>query len=88
MCFGCSKEPSQRERDLSFEYPQYMFWLRNKKNNYLLHTLIRGPEKSMQKFPCMRRVTGQAYPPSASMAITGLPELGLSLEALSAIFAM
>ena len=28
MCFGCSKEPSHR--DGSFEYPQHMFWLRNK----------------------------------------------------------
>ena len=37
MCFGCSKEPSNR--DGSFEYPQHMFWLRNKKNNFQLHTL-------------------------------------------------
>ena len=28
MCFGCSKEPSHR--DGSYEYPQHMFWLRNK----------------------------------------------------------
>ena len=28
VCFGCSKEPSHR--DGSFEYPQHMFWLRNK----------------------------------------------------------
>ena len=41
MCFGCSKEPSQW--DSSFEYPQHMFWLRNKKNNILLRTLIWGP---------------------------------------------
>ena len=41
MCFGCSKEPSHR--DGSFEYPQHMFWLRNKKNNFLLCTLILGP---------------------------------------------
>ena len=33
----------------SFEYPQHMFWLRNKKimrnkkNNFLSHTLILGP---------------------------------------------
>ena len=32
MCFGCSKEASHL--DGSFEYPQYMFWLRNKKNNF------------------------------------------------------
>ena len=36
MCFGCSK-------DLSFEHPQHMFWLRNKKNNFLLHTLFWRP---------------------------------------------
>ena len=29
MCFGWSKEPSRL--DVSFEYPQRMFWLRNKK---------------------------------------------------------
>ena len=34
MCFGCSKEPSHREG--SFEYPQHMFWLSNKKNNFQL----------------------------------------------------
>ena len=28
MCFGCSKQPSHW--DGSFEYPQHMFWLRNK----------------------------------------------------------
>ena len=46
MRFGCSKEPSHR--DGSFEYPQHMFGLRNKKNNFQLHTLIRGP--GMQSF--------------------------------------
>ena len=34
MCFGYSKEPSHR--DGSFEYPQHMFWLRNKKISYAL----------------------------------------------------
>ena len=29
ICFGCSKEPSLW--DSSFEYPQHIFWLRNKK---------------------------------------------------------
>ena len=28
ICFECSKEPSHR--DGPFEYPQHMFWLRNK----------------------------------------------------------
>ena len=41
MCFGCSKEPSHR--DGSFEYPQHMFWLRNKKNNFQSRTLIWVP---------------------------------------------
>ena len=39
--FGCSKEPSHR--DGSFEYPQNMFWLRNKKINFQLRNLIWGP---------------------------------------------
>ena len=41
MCFGCSKETSHR--DGSFEYPQHMFWLRNKENNYQVRTVIWGP---------------------------------------------
>ena len=41
MCFGYSKETSHR--DDSFKYTQHMFWLRNKKNNDQLHTLIWGP---------------------------------------------
>ena len=44
MFFGCSKDPSQR--DGSFEYPQHMFYLRNKKNNILLRTLIWGPDNN------------------------------------------
>ena len=45
MCFGCSKELSHC--DGSFEYPQHIFWLRNKKNNFQLRTFIWGPEVSM-----------------------------------------
>ena len=37
ICFGCSKEPSHL--DGSFEYPQHMFWLRNKKITFSLGTL-------------------------------------------------
>ena len=33
ICFRCSKEPSHW--DGSFEYPQQMFWLRNKKIVFL-----------------------------------------------------
>ena len=40
-CFGCSNELPHR--DGSFEYPQHMFWLRNKKNNFQLCTLIWRP---------------------------------------------
>ena len=40
MCFGCSKEPSHR--DGSFEYPQHMFWMSNKKNNFQVRTPIWG----------------------------------------------
>ena len=38
MCFGCSKEPSHR--DGFFEYPQHVFWLGKKKNNFQLHSSI------------------------------------------------
>ena len=41
MCSGCSKE--QSHGDDSFEYPHHMFWLRNKKTNFLLSSLIWGP---------------------------------------------
>ena len=37
ICFGCSKEPSHL--DSSFNYPQHMFWLRNKKIMFLVCTL-------------------------------------------------
>ena len=38
ICFGFSKEPSHW--DGSFEYPQHKFWLRNKKNNFLVRRFI------------------------------------------------
>ena len=41
MCFGCLKEPFHL--DGSFDDTQHMFWLRNKKNNIQLRTLIGGP---------------------------------------------
>ena len=44
MCFVCSKEPSHR--DGSFEYPQHMFWLRNKKINFS-YPLLSGGLKSL-----------------------------------------
>ena len=41
MCFGCSKEPS--DQNSSFEYPQHMFWMRNKENSFPIRTLIWRP---------------------------------------------
>ena len=38
MCLGCSKESAHR--DGSFEYPQHMFWFRDKKIYFQLCTLI------------------------------------------------
>ena len=37
ICFGCPKEPSHW--DGSFEYPQHMFWFRNKKIKFLVRSL-------------------------------------------------
>ena len=46
MCFGCSKELS--DQDGSFEYPQHMFWLSNKKYSFhfalLSGDLVGNPE--------------------------------------------
>ena len=55
ICFGFSKEPSHR--DGSFEYPQHMFWLRNKKNNFQLRTLIWRP--ASDQVCSVERVTGE-----------------------------
>ena len=41
LCFRCSKEPSHW--DSSFEYPQHMFLLRNKKISFLLRSLNWSP---------------------------------------------
>ena len=40
ICFGCSKEPSYW--DGSFEYPQHMFWLRNKEKSFQYALLSGG----------------------------------------------
>ena len=44
ICFGCSKEPSHWGG--SFQYPQHMFWLRNKKNYFLVCTLNQRPSET------------------------------------------
>ena len=41
ICCGCSKEPSHR--DGSFEYPQHMFWVKNK-GKILLGILNESPD--------------------------------------------
>ena len=41
-CFSGLKEPSHWGG--SFEYPQHMFWLRNKKISYWLRTIIWMPK--------------------------------------------
>ena len=41
ICFGWSKELSHL--DGSFEYPQHMFWLRNKKIKFSFRTLNENP---------------------------------------------
>ena len=41
MRLWCSKELSHREG--SFEYTHHMFWLKYKKNDFLLHALIWRP---------------------------------------------
>ena len=48
-------------QDGSFEYPQHMFWLKNKKFNFQLRPLIRGPAFSGQKANSWLRVKMQSH---------------------------
>ena len=75
MSFGCSKEPSHPNG--SFEYPQHMFWLRNKKNNFLLHTLIWEPALGLElgiisnfRYTCILVIEHNACPPKISSRST------------------
>ena len=52
-CFGCSKE--LYHRDGCFEYTPNIFWLRNRKNNFLLRTLICGNDE-LPLLTCISRV--------------------------------
>ena len=55
MRSGSSKEPSHS--DGSFEYPQLMFWMRNKGNNFPIHTLIWRPGHCTDLGPnCLQRL--------------------------------
>ena len=48
-CLRCSKEPSHWED--SFEYPQHLFWLRNKKIIFFVYTLLTKV-KACREMPC------------------------------------
>ena len=37
----------------SFEYPQHMFWLRNKKYNFLYQLLSVGLRRDVDEGPCL-----------------------------------
>ena len=55
-CIGCSKEPSHR--DGSFEHPQHISWLKNKKDISQLALLsemkrIKAKYPSLAKMPLM-----------------------------------
>ena len=47
FCALKKKEPSHR--DGSFEYPQHIFWLRNKNSTFQLRNLILGPVELFSK---------------------------------------
>ena len=82
MCFGCSKELSHR--DGSFEYPQHMFWMRNKENNFPIRTLIWRPDTvPLSEYP---RIFA-SFHPSIFKPIVIYPTLpqGLALIMLIAI---
>ena len=57
ICSWCSKEPSHQ--DGSFEQPQHMFWLRNKKNNFQLRTLILGSDLIISRRHKKQTFSGQ-----------------------------
>ena len=75
MCFDCSKDPSHR--DSSFEYPQHMFWLRNKKSNFHLHTLIWGQSLEWLKivFILEKSADLNERPNSTALLLTKVPGL-------------
>ena len=52
LCFGCTKETSHS--DDSFEYPQHMFWMRNKDISFPIRTLIWRPTHLFEMpFTCL-----------------------------------
>ena len=68
MCFECSKEPSHR--DDSFDYPQHMFWMRNKKT--FSYTLLSGG-LSLDPYQA-RHFVGPDLDPNCLTLITFLKE--------------
>ena len=63
ICFGCSKEPSQW--DGSFEYPQHMFWLINKKIYFMHlkinHALLSSGQSWYRAYQMFHRAQGCQY---------------------------
>ena len=55
ICFGCSKEPS--DQDGSFEYPQHMFWFRNKKKKICQNGKILGNSIMVGVTHCIDKVS-------------------------------
>ena len=85
ICFRCSKEPSHL--DGSFEYPQHMFWLRNKKNNFWYALLTKGLQNSIPSFENSGiKASSQLikvlsfYPPTESILITIDWKSGVHIE--------
>ena len=59
MSFGCSKESSHR--DGSFEYPQHMFWLRNKKIIFS-YALLSGGHLNQNEYHLHKLVLLKCFP--------------------------
>ena len=51
---------------LSFEYPQHIFWLRNRKSNFLLRTLIWGPAHTEFRFSLYEDDTKEVMDPAVA----------------------
>ena len=55
ICFRCSKEPHHCED--SFEHPQYMFWVKNKKINFNYTLLSGGQVPRLKKNSCSTQLS-------------------------------
>ena len=64
ICFRCSKDPSHW--DGSFEYPQHMFWMKNKKINIFWYELLTKGQQNSQKMWKFYNSSGLCRPPDKS----------------------